>query len=330
MAHELMIENTEASIMYVGQVPWHGLGKQLDNPATSAEAIKAANLDWQVVKKPLYAIEGDTRVKTDKFAVVRQDKWGQKECKVLGIVGDAYTHVQNSDAFQFFDKIVGAGEAIYHTAGALGNGERIWILAKLPSDIEVKGDMVNKFLLLANGHDGSLSVQIKFTPIRVVCQNTLTQALTTDATGLRIPHGRSVHARLSKAPEALGIIRKTFDDLQKMFDMMASKELDTDLLNKYHQEVFPLPKEIKTKEDAAKDKMMRGMRDAATYFFENGAGNNQPKIKRTLWTAYNGITEFIDHHRQLNSRVDKLKYIWFGSGNAVKVKAYDQALLLLK
>jgi len=227
MAHDLNIENGKASMMYTGATPWHRLGTKLAQPATSKQAIQAANLNWRVIKKRLYAIDGGEVLKSDKYAIVREDKWGKEGCKVLGVVSDGYTPVQNSDAFDFFDSIVGNGEAVYHTAGALGNGERVWILAKLPDDICVAGDdVVNKFLLLANAHDGTMSVQIKFTPVRVVCQNTLTQALSIDNIGIKIAHSRKVHNKLSVASETLGIIRLRYDDLAKSFEGMAKIALD--------------------------------------------------------------------------------------------------------
>jgi phage/plasmid-like protein (TIGR03299 family) len=178
MAHNICIQNGEASMFYVDEVPWHGLGTKLEGPATAQEAISAAKLDWPVIKIPLYA-GGDGERKhrvPDRFAIVPAHRWGREDCPAFGIVGNDYTPLQNHEAFDFFDSIVGEKAAIYHTAGALGDGERIWILARLPTDIHVAGDAVNKYLLLSNTHDGNNSVQAKFTPIRVVCENTLTMA----------------------------------------------------------------------------------------------------------------------------------------------------------
>src|SRR5688500_3965559 len=138
MAHEIHIDNGgRASMMYVGEEPWHGLGTPLQSPATSTEAIQAANLDWTVVKKPLAAIEGKRVLRVpDLYATVRTDWWdGAEDTPVFGVVGRNYTPLQNRDAFSFFDDIVGRDAAVYHTAGALGNGERVWILAKLPDVI---------------------------------------------------------------------------------------------------------------------------------------------------------------------------------------------------
>src|ERR1035437_7128616 len=121
MAHELLIKNGEASMFYAGQVPWHGLGTQLDGPATAREAIAAAKLDWHVVKKPLYAGDENKRKRRvpNRFAVVPEHLWGKQDCPVFGIVGSEYTPLQNHEAFEFFDSIVGTKTAIYHTAREL-------------------------------------------------------------------------------------------------------------------------------------------------------------------------------------------------------------------
>lgn len=40
-----MAPDGKAAMMYVGDPPWHGLGTQLDEPATSAAAINKECLD---------------------------------------------------------------------------------------------------------------------------------------------------------------------------------------------------------------------------------------------------------------------------------------------
>src|SRR5439155_25560888 len=207
MPHRIEIRIGRASMFYVEKPAWHGLGTKLQKPATAAEAIQAANLSWKVVKKPIRAGKDGERQVTmpHTFATVREDLSSNlaEACPVFGVVGESYTPLQNQEAFAFFDPIVGKDAAIYETAGALGDSERVWILAKLPSDIRVIGDdIANKFLLLSNSHDGSSAVQIKFTPIRVVCQNTLTMALNQGRT-LRVPHVKSLRDRMKQAVDML-------------------------------------------------------------------------------------------------------------------------------
>jgi len=107
MAHELLIENGEAAMMYVGQVPWHDLGTRLETaPKTAAEAMKVAKLDWDVGLKRVYAWEGEHFYEIpDRKAVVRLDHWGKQHCEPFGLVGNDYHVLQNQEAFSFFDEV---------------------------------------------------------------------------------------------------------------------------------------------------------------------------------------------------------------------------------
>ncbi|MGO8688996.1 MAG: DUF932 domain-containing protein [Thermoguttaceae bacterium] len=329
MAHELEIRNGEASMFYVNEPPWHGLGTRLAGPATAAEAIKAAKLDWTVAKVPLYAVRGETSVRVpDTYGVIREDLWGQPEdllgqpaCPVLGVVGEGYKPLQNAEAFTFFDPIVGQDAAIYHTAGVLRDGERIWLLAKLPSQIVVVGDDVaEKYLLLSNSHDGRSAVQVKFTPIRVVCQNTLTLALL-DGPTIRVAHTPNMQERLKQAHRLLGIVDKGFSNLAAAFQAMCKLSLDASKLDEYLAEVFPDPKDPEEPKHSKAAKRIQESRFWSRYFFEHGEGNDRPGARGTLWAAYNGVTELIDHRRTQQTPDRRLDSAWFGDGYHVKGRA---------
>ncbi len=319
MAHNLTIENEKASMMYYGEIPWHGLGTRLQKPATSEEAIISAGLDWEVVKKPVY-VKLDKRFQVkDTFAMVRKDKWQKNECDILGIVGKNYTPVQNKDAFNFFDSIVGEKKAIYHTAGSLSGGKIIWILAKLPGYIRVVGnDISEKYLLLSNSHDGSSMVQIKFTPIRVVCQNTLTIAMNKGET-LKVKHSRDVKDRLKQASELLGIVNDKYDTIERSFKNMAKVQLNEKRLNEYVKTIFPDPV------DELQYATVDNNREMVRELFEQGLGNNLLGVQGTLWAGYNAVTELIDHKITKQNKDMRTKSIWFGNGYNVKQKAFDVA-----
>ena len=150
MPHNLMFDHRtgQADMMFVGATPWHGYGTKLDHPATSAEAIRSSGLDWEVAKQLLYVDTGQGyRRVEDKYMMMRADML--ESGPYFGIVSSGYTPLQNLEAFNFFDDIVGQGAAIYHTAGALGQGECVWILAKLPDTIRVIGDDIcDKYLVV--------------------------------------------------------------------------------------------------------------------------------------------------------------------------------------
>ncbi len=348
MAHELHIQDGKASMMYVGDEPWHGLGTKLNKPATAEEAIQAANLDWEVVKRPLYAIgNGCLYPIKDNVAILRGGNPGEPDGPVFGVLGKDYTPLQNREAFAFFDSIVGQGAAIYHTAGALGKGERVWMLAKLPGTIQVVGDDVaDKYLLLSNSHDGSSSVQVKFTPIRVVCQNTLTMALNRGRT-IRIRHAPDVHQRLQQATELLGIVTETFSGIEKSFQAFARLQMDTKRLDEYLKLVFPDSPGMSSDSEAAssagraaasslaEQRRQVAMERVLThrrwsrYFFEKGKGMDLPGTRGTLWAAYNGVTEYIDHKQTGLNGERRLASIWFGNGYQAKVRAFRVATSFL-
>ena len=312
-------------MMFAGDVPWHGLGTALKSPATAAEAIRAAGLDWEVVKCPLFFEHGPKMQPVgNRFGVVRSDLLKQPgPPPVLGIVGTEYVPLQNREAFEWFDPIVGENKAIYHTAGALGDGERVWLLAKLPEEIRVVGDdIAHKYLLLSNSHDGSSSVQVKFTPIRVVCQNTLTMALN-QGRGIRIHHTRSLKDRLVAARDALGIIQNRFTDITTDFQRMAKIQVNGDRLDSYLSKVFPMP--ANPEDEKARSRVQQAL-EKSTRLFTDGAGNSQAPVLGTLWAAYNGVAEYVDHTMYYRSDERRLDAIWFGSGYLTKARAFRVAM----
>ncbi len=269
MSHNLLIQNGQASMFYVNEVPWHGLGTRLDKPATAQEAIQAAGLDWRVKKLPLFA--GSKRIPVpDRFAVVRRTgDLIQRTDPVLGVVSNEYTPLQNHEAFQFFDPIVGQNAAIYHTAGALGRGERVWILAKLPGLVRVVGDDVaEKYLLLANSHDGKSSVLVKFTPVRVVCQNTLTLALN-EGPVVKLAHHADIHRKLAQAHEMLGIINQKFDGLEQSFRAMTGVKMNSGRLAEFLAMVYP-----DQPFEPAKQSLVLRDREWSEFFFDQGRGKS--------------------------------------------------------
>jgi phage/plasmid-like protein (TIGR03299 family) len=323
MAHNLWIENGAAHMMYVGQLPWHKLGTQLASPATSAQAIQAAGLDWTVRKVPLFAIEGRGVASIPHyFGVVPEDRWGKPDCPVFGIVGEEYQPLQNSEAFSFFDSIVGQKVAMYHTAGALGKGETIWILAKLPGTMEItQSEALDKYVLLNTGHDGRTCMRVILTPVRVVCQNTLTLALNSGKEVARAYHTRELDRQLDDARRKVQNLISGFDKMEQAFRAMANKKMTADNAKTYMAKVFPLPENPANKKEPA---WITEDRANCLHLFYNGIGHADPAIKETVWTAYNGVTEYVDHWRDRGGR-EHMHTVCFGRGFQIKALAYEQA-----
>src|SRR5262245_16319483 len=150
--------------------------------------------------------------------------------------------MQNRECFRFLDQVVAEGGLRYHTAGALGRGERVWLLAKLPGQVRVKNsdDIVDKFLLLSNSHDGSASLRVFFTPIRVVCQNTLNMAeARSNGQGISILHKGDLAGKIREAQQVLGLATRFYDDAEAKIDMLAGSYPSETQLQNYFKALYP-------------------------------------------------------------------------------------------
>jgi phage/plasmid-like protein (TIGR03299 family) len=308
------------SMMYVGDKPWHQLGTRLQNIATSEEAITAARLGWSVAKEPVF-LKGSPTPIPNQFAVVRSDNRTP-----LGIVGKRYVPLQNKDAFRFFDALVGIKEAIYHTAGALGNGEVIWILAKLNGVVRVVGeDITEKYLLLTNCHNGGGAVQILWTPIRVVCHNTLNVAVGARADNLHayLRHTANLGAKVEEVQQALGIINAKFMLFEQMAKRLTAVQLTQDAWKNYVKGLHIAPLE------SGQDRYQKVLSEL-TPLFEKGRGNDLSGVRGTAWAAFNAVAEYADYSRSYRSEDNRAKSILFGSGAKLKRLAWDLALTVGK
>ena len=312
MSHNLNQNNGRASIAYAGETPWHRLGQKLDKAFDAATALDQGGLDY-TVEKVHVSTSDDGIIIPDRFALRRADT---KD--VLGMVTDFYQPLQNREAFGFFDAVFGKGKARYEVAGVLGKGEKVWLLAKLPGEFTVAGaDVVGKYLLLTNGFDCNEPVRAKFTPIRVVCQNTLTAALRGTESEIRIQHIGDVQGKLEIAGNLLKAAGLYFDDMETVFRGFVKRELTTRVLNNYVTRV--VTGDIQKIEDLTKP--ARKTVDRILSLHETGRGTDLKGTRGTLWGAYNAITEHIDH-----DRTDKgLAYMAIGAGATIKQRAFAVA-----
>jgi len=308
-------------MMYVGEVPWHGLGTKLDAPATAREAIEAAGLHYDVSLTDLVTTDGIPV--TSCKAVVRTDT-----NDVLGVVGNSYVPVQNRQAFAFLDAVVADGALRYHTAGALRKGEKIWLLAKLPGQIRVRfsEDVSEKYLLLTNSHDGSAALRVFFTSIRCVCANTLAMADREGrGEGISIRHQGDLTSKIRQARDVLGIAARYFDDLEGQFDLLARHYPSYAQVSAYFKALYPDPEE-------GNPARAENVRNDLFRLFEHGKGQDIPEIRSTSWAMLNAVTEYVDHLRPTRAKTEfdrsanRLDSSWFGSGARLKEKAFQLAI----
>lgn len=317
MAHNLATKkNGEAAIVYAGETPWHRLGTKVKKAFDAITALKQGGLDFTVEKTKVSCADTG-KVIPGRFALRRTDTKN-----VLGIVTDFYKPLQNRDAFAFFDGVFGKDKARYEVAGALGMGERIWLLAKLPGDFKIVGDdVVGKWLLLTNGFDTNEAVRARFTPIRVVCQNTLNAALSGTQSEVRVQHIGDVKAKLEVAGKLLAHAGIYFNEIQTVFRGFVKKQLKSKDLRGYAQRVI-VGDNVK---DEDLSSIARKSIDRVIELHDTGRGHDIKSVRGTLWAGYNAIGEWIDHDRTKKN----VGFIENGRGSEIKQRAFNVAQSLI-
>lgn len=311
MAHEV------ESMAYFGGLPWHRLGTALEEADLYewSSASRKAGLDWEVELVPL--VTADTQAKVAHRAVRRTS-----DARVLGVVGPRYAPLQNRDAFGWFQPFLDAREAALHTAGALRQGSRVWVLAKLNRDplVIAEGDTVEKYLLLSHGHDGSLAVRAGFTPIRVVCANTLAMAHSADASKLiRLKHTKDLLENLANVREIMDLANAEFEATAEQYRRLARKSINQADLRRYVKKVF------KVEDDRDTGTRMANIMAEVMALAEAGRGNSLPSIRGTYWSAYNGVSEWLTYSRG-RSDDNRLNSLWFGDSALTNRHALEVAL----
>jgi phage/plasmid-like protein (TIGR03299 family) len=325
MAHNLNRVNGKWSFAAKGEKAWHGLGQYVEKAMTSEEAITLGGLDYRVEKRKLFTVDDNGRYLEvpDYYSNVRVDTNDS-----LGVVKSRYSIVQNRDAFSFFDSIIDSGEAIFETAGALGKGERIFITAKLPEDMVVHGEAVEKYILLTNTHDGSSSIIAGFTPIRVVCNNTLQASLGSLTNKISIAHTSSAESKLREASRLMGIASKYMNELNSIFDSMSTRKVSEAEIDRFLKDVFAVKKkddEDNIDENAAMSSRMTNiLRDVKDFALGHPTQTTEAAY-RTVWGLYNSVSGYFTHVKNYKSEEHRMHDLVYNGASEKINKAFQLA-----
>ena len=305
------------TMAYAGEKPWHGIGTQVSEELTPMEMLKSAKLDWTVMKKKAhYEMDGAFKESDTHHLLVRSDN---KE--VLGPAGPEYVPFQNSEVIDFYTKFVRAGHMTMETMGSLDNGRHVFALAKLKNYFVIKGDdKTDAYLLISHPHVWGKADKFLFTPIRVVCWNTIQMALSNGNNHYRVPHIQPFTDDTKlKVEEALGICSQQLDALKVRAEHLSSVQYKENDLQEYVAKLFQ-PSLVKEKDKLGNFKPTA--EDAYT------AVQRQPRIKAshgTWWEAFNGMTYYVDHEAG-RDRGKALENAWFGARSNIKRQALNLAL----
>jgi phage/plasmid-like protein (TIGR03299 family) len=315
MAHELEFVNGKAQMAYVGEKPWHNLGVEVPADLTPEQMLEAAGLNWTVDKFPVYTAMGtevDDVIEIDRKALIRSF-----DHKVLDVVSDDWNPVQNAEAFDFFNEFVMAGDMEMNTAGSLKDGQIVWGLAKVKESFELfKGDRIDSYLLFTNFHKYGCSTDVRFTPIRVVCNNTLTLSLSSAVERMvKISHRRQFDA--ANVKDMLGIATDKLAKYKEMAQFLGSKKAKHESVVEYFERLFPAT------EAAKKEKKLSKNAGIAMDILHTQPGHEF--AEGTWWTAFNAVTYMTDHLMG-RSADTRLQSAWYGYNKGLKVKALETAV----
>ncbi len=314
------------TLMFAGEVPWHGLGKSVLTEVNSKEAIALAGLDWEVETAKIVTND-QKKTAVDDWRVTRR----MSDEAILGVVKKSFCPIQNRTAFSLFDSVVGEGKACYHTAGSLQGGSKVFILAKMPGVMEIgkligKPDEVERYLLLSNAHDGTRPLLMLFTPVRVVCSNTLNMALSREsddkvtslAPRVSIRHTRSADQQIKESARIMKAAYKYYETFGDFANFLYRCQVNSAQVQNVVSELFPAnkKKEVTTTIAHHRGEIVR--------LFDEGKGHEQQGVRGSAWALLNAVTEYADHHYSLRGAreaQDRSYSVLMGGAKGLKNRA---------
>ena len=327
MAHNI------GQMFYFGERPWHKLGTKLPRPASVLEALAAGGLDWEVDLVPVVPAGEPNSEIAHRVAVVRKDRAPGEPGRVVGVVHPGFVPLQNRQGAMMLDALLGQGQRVYHTGGYLKQGEVIWLLAKLPHDIRVRGkDVLETYLLFTNSHDGSIGIDIRLTTVRVVCQNTLSLALSKKATGkvfLRA-HNGSYGLLREEAKGFFEFATRQSKEAETLFSRLASEPCADSGFQAFLRQLLPDPRKPASaltnpavrRGYETRMATVRATREQILDIHLFGMpGEEIPSAEKTWWGALNTITGWVDHVQEIDS--DRYAHILMGAGDRIKTTALE-------
>jgi len=271
--------------------PWHSLGTPVPDALTSDDALTAAGLDWEVkMGESLLRTPEGLLVPTGNMVTYRSDTNAP-----LGIVSEKYVALQNKDAFAFTDALLeNDSDVRYDTAGALEGGKRIWLLAKMPN-FDILGDEVESYLCFTTSHDGSSSVRVVATDVRVCCNNTLTFALANAKRSWSCVHRGTLTERLEEAKHTLFMAKKYNEELKKDAERLSKIKISPKVMQDYLNYMF----EIKEDDDNITKRRAKNMIILRNNFMNAYNEDDLNNHRGSAWALVNAASDFISHYKPL-------------------------------
>lgn len=305
-----MSANVE-TMFYTRVAPWHGLGICVQETLSSDDALEQSGLDWNVIQRPIMT-SAYTPIPGYKANIRESDN------RVLGVVTDRYKVVQNAEAFAFTDALLGEGVR-YETAGSLQEGRKIWLLAKLPDKYIMEGEQIEPYLVFSSSHDGTGSIKVAMTPVRVVCQNTLNIALAAAKRIWTTVHVGETAAKLTEAHNTLLLAEKYMGKLGAEFSRLSKIRLTDAKVMEYVDLLLPMDDEPT---DIHRKNISRIREDLKIRYFD------APDLRHVGKNAYRfvcAVSDFATHAKPLRETANYRENVFAKTveGNPLIDRAYE-------
>lgn len=308
---------------YTGQTPWHGLGNSLSEDQPLEIWAEQAGMNWNILQTPVRYMTGntpylgETRPFEDKNVLYRSDT-----LEALSVVSQRYKVVQPEEILEFYRDLTEKSGFQLETAGVLKGGRKLWALANTGQSSTLKGGDTSKgYVLLATACDGSMATTAQFTSVRVVCNNTLSVALSRGKEAIKVPHSTRFDAQAVK--QQLGISVTAWEGFMYQMKQLSERKINNRDAHRFIETVFTNP----AKENGKPNE--RAMVKVQALYNGNGMGSQLESANGTAFGLLNSVTEFVDHQRRARSNGHRLDSAWFGQGASLKQRAHEQALLMI-
>lgn len=316
------------TMAYVNQEPWHGLGNKLAPKQPLEVWARAAGMNWSIEEAEVRFVAagncslGSIHAFPEQKVLYRSDTQAP-----LSVVSARYQVVQPAEILEFYRDLTEVSGFQLETAGVLKEGRKLWALAKTGHSATLKGkDQVNGYLLLATACDGTLATTAQFCSVRVVCNNTLQIALGDSAGAIKVPHRSQFDAQAVK--RQLGIAVSSWDAFMVRMKALSERKVSDAVAEKFLRRVLTYSTTTTADRDATAVNE-RAIKAVAQLYAGRGKGAEMASASGTAWGLLNAVTEYVDHHRRARSDDNRRDAAWFGSGAALKEKAWDAILKLV-
>lgn len=337
MAHQF-----SSGVFCYNKPAWHRLGVVVDGTLSAREAFRVARADFQVAGRPVF--DADMQPIPGYQAITRLDT-----CRPLSVMTETYTPIQN-------ESLIRIAEALHEDINmdavcVLSDGKKITFTARIrgaEGDV-VPGDLVQQYLIGCTSHDGSIPFQLLFSPIRVVCQNTLSAALGLAGqqryrgNSIRIRHTKNADSLIQRLPELVDVRRRQFIGGLDELRHMAATPCSIDQFRQYISHIFADQLQgtvngVRGDRNTERPKVLEDLPvwSSVLQKFEGSAiGYDLIASRGTTWGAYQAVTEYISHESgrtkdPTDSARKRLESIYWGTASARIEEAHETALRMTK